>query len=291
MLNRFLVTDKKGKILQTIGSKGRGPREFQMVYTYNYDNRNNLIAYDQVQRLMKIFDPKGNLKESFKIDDERFTISGKMLYARNNKIYVGIRENKYSPISNPDLLSAWKSKYFASFTYNGDSVRLFGKSDPFLKYSKSSYDRTVFTAEFSDNKLYAAHENSYRIQSYDVNTLQRLSYFGHQSKNFGLLKEEIPINLSRNERFKRRLDESGTELIYTTKDYILFFFINISMEWLKTKKLDTLDYYCVVYDKKSHAFLDEIKLPYRLGLVAGNKLYFTENENPANYTIGVYEIN
>lgn len=290
IFNRFLIANRNGKIVQTIGAAGNGPKEFRMVYTYNYDERDNLIAYDFIQRLMKIFDPEGDLLHTIKIGDNEFTISGKMLFANNKKIYVGIRENKYNPISDPDLLSAWQSKFFASFTYKGDSLKLFGMSDPFLKYSKSAYDRTVFTADFPENKLYAAHENSYRMQIFNAETHRRLAYFGRQSSNFGLLKEEIPTTLSRKEQSLRRLDESGTELIYTTKDYILFFFINISKEWLETKNLNTLDYYCAVYDKKSHDFLDEIELPYRLGLVAGDRLYLIEDEDPANYTIGIYEI-
>src|SRR5699024_180621 len=159
----------------------------------------------------------------------------------------------------------------------GDSLKLFGVSDPFLKNSKSYNDRPVFTADFSKKKLYATHANSYRIQVYSTNTLQRTAYFGRKSSSFGVLKEEIPITLSRKERFRRALEESITELVYTTENYILVFFVNVSEKWLETKNLNSLNYYCAVYDKESHNFLDEIQLPYRLGLAKGEKLYLIED--------------
>src|SRR5699024_8470657 len=103
----------------------------------------------------------------------------------------------------------------------GDNLKLFGNYDPSLKNSKSSHDRTIFTADFVENLFYTTHANSYRIQAYNIDTGDRVAYFGHQSKNFGVLQEEISRSLSREERFRRRLKESETELIYSTEKYII----------------------------------------------------------------------
>jgi hypothetical protein len=78
--------------------------------------------------------------------------------------------------------------------------------------------------------------------------------------------------------------------VYFLPEYLLHYFVILTEEFQQTRDHNDKIHYINLYDKESYNSYGEIELPYFLGNVIGDKLYLIENDDPDNYTIGIYEI-
>lgn len=286
MTSQFLIFNKEGKYLQSIGRDGKGPEEFMMVFSYTFDNEGNLIVYDDGLKRLKIFDSEYNLIRTSEIKNDQYYLASHKIFANDDKIITGILETEYSgPVNRNEVTN---SNIAGVFSYNMEKSNFLGKYDPYLNEIVPSTNRPVIHVD--GQYLYTSHSNSYRIQVFDTSNGNRISYFGFRSENFGHLEEEIAPRESLEERFRKGFEESSTRMIHTDEKYLYFYFINGTEEWMEAKDLSTLNYHLMIYNKKTLDFLGEINLPYRLSHAKNNNFYLLEDENPDNFTYGVYEV-
>jgi hypothetical protein len=281
---QFLYVNSSGKVIQALGSEGRGPSEFTRVSHFTLDERKNLIAYDNAQAKVKIINSENDLLSSFSLDMPGGRIPvGHSIYAREQKIYIAMMDPQF-------IEQSWKCRLMAVYNYNGDFIRMIGRYDPFLKTSKVLANRPFFDINFATQQVVAVNQSSYRLQVFELSSGKRTQYFGQRSTYFKISQQEITPSMS-----IRKKQELGTNMSYSngafmTEEYYLHFFMNLTDRWFKTLNISNRKYYLSIYDKKSENLIETITLPHSLGSVAHNRLYLVERSNPNNYTIGAYEL-
>jgi hypothetical protein len=287
--SKFIVYEKDGTLVRSFAKSGRGPREFERVYAYTIDNVGNLIVYDDSQRLIKKFNRKFELIGTFSIDNNKYFISSKDMIVYNGNIILGIVKAeviaaKWAPevLVNSPLMAFIRLQRM-------DTVLYKGKYDPYLLNVKSRYNRPFLALDANESILYTSHQNSYRIQEYDLMNEQRLSYFGFKTESFGegLLKPATKRGASK-ENYLRTLNESATRKVFFTKHYVGNFYLNGTEAWYDSKDLKDLNYYLAIYDRETKGYINTIEVEYRLIGVHNGEFYFIEDENPGNFTLGVY---
>lgn len=284
----FLITDNNGNVLYIVGKPGRGPSEFVSVQGWDFDENNNLIVCDAGQRMIKIFDSDGKLKKAFSIfENEALSSSGRGLFVKDSLIYIGILEMKHWDIDRENI---GESNLIAVFDYNGKLIDTIGQYDPYTEKANYYGSSPQIYINFNFHKLYATHGNSYRIQIYDLNNNKRLDYFGFKSTHFKESPEVIEYYYSTVKIFDMSLNQSFSNGIFLTSNYIIFFFENLSERWNQTRNSKYKEYFINIYNRESHDFVSEIFLPYELATVHKSKLYLIEDYNPNSYTIGIYEM-
>lgn len=286
MTQQFFIFDSHGNFLHMLGREGQGPEEFLMVYGYTFDESGNLIVYDDALKLIKIFDRNYQLIKTTEVKNDQYYLASHKIFARDSVIVSGVLETRFSGPAMRDQIT--NSTLVGVFSYGFEEQQVFGQYDEYLDEILPSTSRPVIHEE--GTKIYTSHSNSYRIQVFDKNTGERSQYFGFKSKHFGDLEEQIDPSEPLEQRFKKGFEESSTRMLHTDNRYLYLFFINGSEEWLAGKDLQTLNYFLMIYDKTSGHFLGEIQLPHRLSYALGNAFYLLEDENPEQYTIGVYEV-
>lgn len=284
--SQFLIFNQEGEFVQSVGRDGRGPEEFMMVFSYTFDNDGNLVVYDDGLKRIKIFDSGYNLIRTSEIKNDQYYLASHKIFADNDRIISGILQTEYSGPMKRDQVT--NSKIAGAFSYNTEESNLLGKYDPYLNEIVPSTNRPVIHVD--GQFLYTSHSNSYRIQVFDISNGNRMSYFGYRSESFGHLDEEIDPRESLEERFRKGFEESSTRMIHTDDKYLYFYYINGTEEWMEAKDLSTLNYQLMIYNKKTLDFLGEINLPYRLSHAKSNNFHVLEDENPDNFTYGVYQV-
>lgn len=286
MTQKFFIFDNHGNFLHVLGQEGQGPEEFLMVYGYTFDESGNLIIYDDALKLIKIFDRDYQLLKTAGVKNDQYYLASRKIFARDSVIVSGVLETQFSGPAMRDEVT--NSKLVGVFSYGFEEQQVFGRYDEYLDEILPSTSRPVIYED--EAKIYTSHSNSYRVQVFDKNTGERAQYFGYKSKHFGNLEEQIDPREPLEQRFRKGFEESSTRMLHTDEGHLYLFFINGSEEWLAGKDLQALNYFLMIYDKKTGHFLDEIQLPHRLSYALGNTFYLLENENPEQYTIGVYEV-
>lgn len=103
-------------------------------------------------------------------------------------------------------------------------------------------------------------------------------------------KQKILPRYSKRKINKMSLNQNFPFGISITTHYILFFFLNLTTNFIRTNEVNYREEFVDVYNRKNHNFLAEIRMPGQLGTVYKNKIYIILNRSPNHYTIGVYTI-
>jgi len=116
----FIIADNKGRILKTVSKRGRGPGEIMSILGFNFDENQNLIAYDGSQLMIKIFDLEMDSFDDVEIDRSKTYVGNKYLYASAGKIIFPAISSTIDlvNIENND----WTSELVGVFEYNGKFV-------------------------------------------------------------------------------------------------------------------------------------------------------------------------
>src|SRR5699024_11201558 len=111
----ILITSKDGRILQIVGTKRKGPKEFVEVLEWNFDGNDNSLVYDESQHLIKIFNTKGELLNTRSVlDNEPLAVSNRNLVAKDSLIYMPILDMRYY---TPNREKVGKSNLVAVINY------------------------------------------------------------------------------------------------------------------------------------------------------------------------------
>lgn len=283
--HHFILTNKNGELRKTFGKQGRGPKELSQVLGWDFDEYNNIVAYDEGQRLFKIInlDNSQFKNNSIEYGNNAVFVNSKDTKIQDSLIYKGIIQAEYS--SNPQ-----NSNMIGVFNYDGNLKKSFALYDPYITVSNNYTIQPYFDIDFEQGKVFTTHDNSYRIQIFDLNTKERLGYFGFRSPSYRESQSDIKPTYSRAKIKKLTLNQSFADGIYITSKYILYFFQNLTEEWNETRDPKSKNYYLSIYERNSNAYIFELKLPGYLASVYEEKLFIIENFNPNKFEIGVYKL-
>jgi hypothetical protein len=289
---KFYLVNEKGKLISAIAGLGKGPKEVMQVFGFNFDEKNNLVVYDNQQLRMKIYTSDGEILKNVKLEDERkgHYIASPQLFAYNGKVYFGILESDYTTTFKDAPI--WKSNLFAIYDFEGNLISKSGKYDPFYKKNKDYRYSPIIYLNPDNATLYSTHEYNYRIQSWALNNnITRVKYFGSRPENFKEVgQEDITGPLSKDKREELYTKQSYISGIFANNNHTFIVFQNIPQVYFERKNAQDKHYYLAVYDNDTSNYLGEIKLPYPLATISNNNLYLVEEDNPEAFKIGIYEI-
>lgn len=280
--NRIFAFDSLGQFINVVGERGKGPKGIMHVSGFEINSENQVIINDAAQRMLKIFDLSGELIQSNTIFSEgELWAHPYALYNFKDRLLIPVTESEF--IREPH-----KSKLLAIVDYEGTVDTVFGKHDTFTQEDNSySAENTVL---ISSNTIFTSSVGSPYIQAYNSDSYQQTDYFGGNSANFSIPSKEIHANLPISEINKRADGSSVMAGLYGTDHFIVSHMQILTEEFFETVDFSKKENVLILYDKETKEFIKEIPVPHTLAAVHNNKLYFIEDFNADNYTIGVYEI-
>lgn len=161
------IFDSEGKYIKTIGAKGNGPGEFQMIWKLGATKDGELVALDIIARRTSFFDSSGQFLNSFnwKVDYFNYILVKSSSYIVGEKAYPGNRENAYY--------------YVKEFDFDGNEVRSYGEFKMFESLiiqdgGRPTYTgypvspRSVFAGDHDRELFYHCLNNKYIIEVYDT---------------------------------------------------------------------------------------------------------------------------
>lgn len=278
------VFTSNGGFVNRIGESGKGPKGIVGLYGFDFTEENEVFIYDSSQRMFKIFDMDGALINAVSIDeDSGVSIPPFHLRYHKGKIYAPIIEPVH--INEPH-----NSKLLVEISIDGAVDTLFGKHDEFAAQDNHYIFTNVLTIDESRDKIYTSLSTSPFIQEFDIVTHSLTDYFGEKTQSHKIPDNEITRFISINEVSKRATGTTSNYSIHTTDEFIILHRQLMTEKWFATASVDAKENTLLIFDKDNHDFIKEINTEHILGATRNNKLYFIENLNPDNYTLGVYEI-
>lgn len=284
---QFLVADSTGEIQQLIAREGKGPDEILNAAGFDMDEQNQLVVYDNMQRMIKIFDHEGELKSSSELKNNDHFMIGNDLTAFDKKLIAGVFDQKLSQDLNEN--EAQKSTLAGVFGYDGELVDTIGTYDPAVNDTKHYNFFSMVSYDTKSNRLISTQYSSYRIQLYELETGERLAWFGRDTENFNEGQEPITGDMPLEKVQKMSIGRSTPMRLHFSQDYIMLYFENMTEEFYETENRNDREFYIALYDRDTFESYGEFELPHAVGNVAGNKLYLIEDNNPDGFTVGMYE--
>jgi len=282
MLDQLFVFDSVGRHVSVIGERNKGPKGLVELSDFTVKDNNEVVIYDAAQRFLKTFDLSGKIINSVNFL-QTSPISAFELAWYNDKIITSVVENKF--VENPQ-----NSKLVGLFNTDGKLDSLFGKHDPFTTDNNNFSIKSVISIDKERGVLYTNLKKSPFVQIYDMQTFERISYLGIETNNFRIPEKEIYMGLSIPEINKRSENVSSIVGIFTTECCVIQHMQVLTKEWFETVDFSKKENILILYNKETLEFIKEMPVDYILGTVSNNKLYFIEDLDPDNYTVGVYEL-
>lgn len=280
--DRIFAFDNQGQFINVLGERGKGPKGIVRVSSFAINSNNEVIINDAAQRMLKVFDLTGELIHSNTfLNDGRLFAHPYRLYVYEDRLLIPVTEMKHTHEPH-------KSRLLALVKYDGTIDIVFGYQDPFSEEDNnySTYNNILIEGE----TIFTSLSTSPYVQAYDINTYQKVGYFGEPSTSFAIPEKEIHARLPIPEINKRATNSSAMTGFYSTEHHIVLHMQILTAEFFETIDFSKKENILVVYDKETKEFIKEIPVPHTLGAVHNNNLYFIEDFNPDNYTIGIYEL-
>lgn len=285
--SQFVITNSKGEIQQIISKLGKGPGEILKAEGFNFDEQNRLVVHDQNQRMIKIFSLNGEVISHSRPEESFFYLRGRNLLLNGEKIFASTMDQRLVGNLREE---AHKSKLAVVYDYEGRLVDTIGTYDPTVKQTKSYNLFSIINADFNDNRLISSQYYNFRIQIFDLKTYERLAWFGRKTPNFKVGDEYISPSLPIEKIQEKAVGRSSAVSVHPLSDYIVLYFETLTESFFKTENFNDKQPYIVIYDNRTYACYGEVALPFALGNVADDKFYLIEDDNPDNYTVGIYEL-
>lgn len=205
----ILRFDDQGNLLNTIGGEGRGPGEFQSIYSMAILDGGKLFAYDYMSARAITFHSNGEVEETISMDFSSSTKSFRMM--GSNSILMPILQNDYiihkfnvdqqeiteSLVHSNDIFDS-DDEFSSVLTslLEGTAIAL---NKNLVAYTPEIYDGEIFIYESSDEgwqireKLsgYRNIDKSYTIHETTTETHDKVSYSSIHPEGQGLVGIEI----------------------------------------------------------------------------------------------------
>ena len=275
---------RNGELINILGKKGQGPKEFLQISAYSVYNR-EVIVVDESQSLIKIFDLEGNLKRTFSLfENTRLFINSREIIVHGDTIYLQILEAGY-------LNDKSGSKLVVGFDlFTGEITDLIGQFDPFLDQIDHHLSLTNISLTPDNSGIASVLTTSSRIQIFNLNSDVRTHYFGLESPDWNPISEKIEPSMPRHVVMERALGNSYSTGLYFSNNYLLHHFQNMTESWFNTNDYLSKENYLNVFDYSKFEYYGTIILPGTLGDVYGDICFIIEDYNPDNFIIGEYEV-
>jgi len=245
-------------------------------------------VYDSSQDFFKKFSVNGELLwiEKGLLKDGLWIRSDRII-SYNNHMYLGVQESGAG--------IDWKSRTIVMYNGDGQLSSTFGAYDPDLKGGKNKelyINLNSISLDPAGSKIFTTHRTSPYIQTFDANTGDQISRFGFVSDHFKISNDKPSISDPRPIRRKKNLKQSFVGESFVSNTYFFFHHFHWTEEFWQLQDPNAKPHFLNVFQKdKPHAFLGEIALPYMpLYISTNNEAYLLENDNPENFTIGVYKV-
>lgn len=283
---QFIITDNQGVIQSVISGKGRGPGEIVRAGGYNFDEENRLVVYDEGQMRITIFNLDGDIEKTAKIESNNYQFGGRNLHIYDSRIYTDIIDQSLLG----DLSEAWQSDLIGVYNYDGNLLQTLGQYDPAVKEANTYLIFPHITIDYQNDIVISAQSSGYQIQSFDLKSKKRIARFGRKTSNFQESEEYISPNQSRQKIREQSVGVSFVASVHSLSDYIILHFENLTELFFKTNNFNDKKHFVSIYDKETYNSYGDIPLPFAVGNIFKDKFYLIEDDNPDNYTIGVYEL-
>lgn len=282
--DRIFVYDREGNFINVIGERGKGPKGLISVHAFAITSNNEVYVFDLNQRLFKTFDLNGEVIKSVSfLDEAPFGPIPYEAHISNQKIITPIIESQF-------LLTPEKSRLLAQINLDGKVDSVFGSFDSFAEEDRHYTHFTNIAIDEEKDVVYTNLSTSPYIQAFDLSDFKKTEYFGIVSKSHSLPTKEIHPTLPVSEIKRRSVNQTSNVGLYVTDHFIIQHMQILTKEWIDLNDYSAKENILVLYDKETYEFSKEIPVEHTLGAVKNNQLYFIEDFNPDNYTIGVYEI-
>ena len=282
---QIFVYKSDGKLFSIIGESGRGPSGLLEITGYDINDRDEVLIYDALQRMLKIFDIEGNLLRSVSfLENETINPTANNIKWYNNQVVSTIYDTKV-PFDETH-----KSSLVALADTNGNVDKVFGQFDPFSEKDKKLTFNTVSTLDKESDLFYTNLQTSPYIYVYDLVKQKLVDKGGIQTENFKLPEKEITAYLPISQKFELATNTSAIAHIFNTDQYVIQHMQVLTNEWFKSMDYAAKKNFLNIYNKETLDFIQEIPVSFTPIGEQNNKLYVIKDFNPDNYIIGVYEI-
>jgi urease beta subunit len=183
-----------------------------------------------------------------------------------------------------------KSRLLGLIDTSGNAETIFGRFDEFSQEDNNLAFNTVIALDEETDLAYTNLQTSPHFQIYDLNKKVLIGREGQKTKNFNIPERELTPSMPIDEKFKYRSNTSAVAHIFVTDNYIIQHMQNLTEEWFDTMDYSSKENFLVIYDKQSSELIQEVPVSSTPIGVHDNQMYFVEDFNPDNYTIGIYEI-
>lgn len=277
--------DQQGKLVNTIGEVGSGPKEFLQIISFDIDN-NRIVIADESLYVVKVFSIDGQLLNNFRLlesESESLVVSTFGAHVKDSYLYIPVIETKY-------MQERSKSAIVAKIDLKtGELSQLIGKYDPFTQQFKHHHAVQRFAIDDASGHMITSSNGSPRIQIFDLKTNKRIKYVEAEIPEWQPLEDRVDAETSRQESQKLTLGTSHIHRIFVNESWIFQTFQTLTTEFNQTRDPLSKENYLALYDREVNGFFGSIRLPGLPVSVHNNQIYIVENMNPDKFTIGIYE--
>lgn len=285
---QIVVFTSAGEFKTTIGSRGRGPAEFENVYGYNFSEDNTIWAFDENLNVFKHFNLNDSLLSTISgIYEDKFFQSHPQIFINNQKIYIPITEAAFN---TNDFSQLWRSAFVAVYDFEGKFLHTLGTFGNPVKNPFTYNVRAMLDFDFEKEKMLASFSTSHKLGEYNLQDLSH-TYFGILTPNFMVPDEQTKVNDSYNQIFEKALRRSSPMASFITDKYYIFHYQNLSQEWYDTRNPNTKNNFLIIYHRRNKDYIGELKLPFALGNISKNgNIRLIESIDPDQFTISTYTL-
>jgi len=198
------VFGSDGKYIKTIGAKGSGPGEFQMMASLAVSKDGKLVVTDQRARRTSFFDSSGQFLKSFQWQKGHynFILIKSSSYVFGERAHSGTRQFGFF--------------YVKEIDFDGKEIRSYGEftmSEPLIvrqgggtHYSSLPVSRrSIFTGDKDRGLFYHCLNNKYIIEVYDTS--------GKLIRKIDRPYEPVPFTNKDAEKYRARYDNSLSDAL------------------------------------------------------------------------------
>lgn len=167
---QVIISDSTGRIITSIGGKGRGPKELLHITNAGFNANNEFVIFDARQFLFKVFNLKGEIVSTYELESKKYFLASQNFVEFDSSYFFGIYEAQY--LNN--LKELPQSNIIAKIDAKGSDKRMFGNYDSLTpKSSLRNFNPSRLAFDKNRNIIFVTQSHSYIIQGWNASTFNR----------------------------------------------------------------------------------------------------------------------
>jgi len=194
------VFGSDGEYIQTIGAKGNGPGEFQIISGLAVTKDGKLVVIDQMARRTSFFDSSGQFLKSFqwRVNSTGLHLVKNSSYLIQERAYSGTRQFGTFSVKEIDF-DGKEIRSYGVFTGREHLIVRHGKGTSYSSLPDSPH--SLFTGDQDRGLLYHCFNNKYIIEVYDTS--------GKIFRKIDRPYEPVPFTNKDTEEYRAEYDSFG----------------------------------------------------------------------------------